>query len=79
MRHKAKEKALKTSAPAKPKSFVDAFIDATPDLTQKATEDTRIAQLEYGLKCVVEHLDSKFSPGVFTAEEREKMGLPRAP
>ncbi len=37
-----------------------------------------LEQLRYGLNCVVAHLDSKYSPGIFTDEERELMGFPRA-
>ncbi len=75
MLHKAKVK------PAEGKRDRVAIPQPLPPLaTQHSDEKWRseIAQLRYAINCVVEHLDSKFSPGVFTDEERKQMGIPRA-
>ncbi len=49
-------------------------VDSAPNSPYVSDE---LKALRYAVNCIVMHLDSKYSPGVFTDEERTLMGIPR--
>ncbi len=53
-----------------------AYLGREPPKSKIDSVSDELKALRFAVNTIVNHLDSKYSPGIFTPEEHVKMGVP---